>query len=340
MNQTIDPEVAAWVRRGLEVTRQLGIDPAAPTAVQRAATSELADTLFGEYGEPGDPSVVKTCHHAPGQAGPIRIFAYRPAARATVPALILLHGGGWAIGGIDEAVDDSLARCRAARAGYAVFDVDYRLAPEHPFPAALEDAYSALRWVVANAAELRIDPGRVAVNGSSAGGNLSAALALLARDRGGPGLIGQVLEVPAVDLTDAGLWEVECPDMSNGMGTTRGIRAAYLGGILDAADNPYVSPLLSPDLSGLPPTHIMVAEVDPLRDQGLAYAARLRQAGVSVTASLHLGELHGSASVIGRFRGARLWQEEVCAALRDFLRPAAAGGAAAGGAAAGVGEGR
>ncbi|MDR1430741.1 MAG: alpha/beta hydrolase [Propionibacteriaceae bacterium] len=241
-----------------------------------------------------------------------------PPPGGLLPALLLLHGGGWAIGSVAEDIDDSLARFRASRGGCAVFDIEYRLAPEHVFPAGLEDAYAALCWLSGSALELGIDADRIILNGSSAGANLCAGLALLARDRGGPAVFAQVLEVPAVDLSDDGVWEQECADLANGIGTTKGIRTAYLAG--HPASDPYVSPLLAADLSGLPPAHIITAEIDPLRDQGLAYARKLRQAGVPVSATCHLGALHGSAGIIGRLRDARLWQAEVVAAIRDFLR--------------------
>jgi acetyl esterase len=290
------------------------------TPAGREAARQLSDTLFAEFGAPGDPAVTKTELAIPGPAGPRRAHLYRPSGADGVPlpAVLELHGGGWCIGSIDELIDDSLCRWRASEAGCVVVDLDYRLAPEHRFPAGLEDAYAALVHLATHAAELGIDPARIAVNGSSAGGNLSAALCLLSRDRGGPAIVGQVLEVPATDLADESAWTQVSPDNSNGIGTTAGIVETYLQGH-DPSD-PYASPLHAGDLTGLPPAHIITAEVDPLYPQGLAYAARLRQAGVAVTATWHWGELHGSAGVIGRFRGARLWQAEVVAALRDLFQ--------------------
>jgi acetyl esterase len=319
-----DPAIREWVNRGLALTAQQDHPAAATPAETRADALSLSDALFAEYGAPGDATVVKVALTIPGPGGVIRAYAYSPPGPSPtapdaepLPALLLFHGGAWCHGEIDAAVDDSLARHRAVQGGCVVFDINYRLAPEHPFPAGLEDAYAALTWVADHAPDLGVDAARIAVNGSSAGGNLAAALCLLARDRGGPAIVGQVLEAPVTDLTRDEVWEVECPDNSNGLGTTIGLREAYLQG----ADptQPYVSPLLAPDLSGLPAAHIITAQVDPLYPEGLQYAERLRAAGVSVTASWHWTALHGSAGIIGRFRGARLWQAEVAAALRDLF---------------------
>jgi acetyl esterase len=231
---------------------------------------------------------------ADGPHGPIPLRLYRPAdvaASAALPALVFFHGGGWVIGDLDT--HDTLCRQLTAESGVSVVAVDYRLAPEHKFPAAADDAWAATRWVVARAGELGVDPRRLAVGGDSAGGNLATVVALLAREQGGPLLVQQVLIYPVVDL---GAEAASYADFADGFMLTReSMRwfiAHYLKDRSDALDW-RASPLRAPSLAGLPPALIVTAGFDPLRDEGEVYARRLREAGVRVDAVCYGGMVHG-----------------------------------------------
>jgi acetyl esterase len=231
---------------------------------------------------------------ADGPFGTIPLRVYRPGGMADsrpLPVLVFFHGGGWVIGDIET--HDVVCRQVTAEAGISVISVDYRLAPEHKFPAAVDDAWAATRWIAAHGAELGIDPARLAVGGDSAGGNLAAVVALLARDAGGPKISLQVLTYP---VTDLGAETRSYADLAEGYMLTRDsmrwFRAHYLSKEEDALDW-RVSPIRAPSLAGLPPALVITAGFDPLRDEGEAYARRLREAGVSVDAVCFGGMIHG-----------------------------------------------
>ena len=226
------------------------------------------------------------------QAIPLRV--YRPPGVSDsrrLPVLVYFHGGGWVIGDLET--HDVLCRQLTAEAGVSVIAVDYRLAPEHKFPAAADDAWAATRWIAAHAAELGVDADRLAVGGDSAGGNLAAVVALLAREAGGPRIALQILLYPVTDLVSE---SQSYADLADGYMLTRDsmrwFRAQYLARAQDAADW-RVSPLRAPSLVGLPPALVVTAGYDPLRDEGEAYARRLREAGVSVDAVSFGGMIHG-----------------------------------------------
>jgi acetyl esterase len=226
--------------------------------------------------------------------GAIPLRVYRPAGvpdSARLPAYVYFHGGGWVIGDLET--HDVVCRQITAEAGVSVVSVDYRLAPEHKFPAAADDAWAATRWTVTHAAELGIDGERLAVGGDSAGGNLAAVVALLARDAGAPAIALQVLLYP---VTDVAAESPSYQDFADGYMLTRdGMRwfiAHYLSKREEAADW-RASPLRAPSLAGLPPALIVTAGFDPLRDEGEAYATRLREAGVRVDAVCYGGMVHG-----------------------------------------------
>jgi len=253
------------------------------------------------------------------QAIPLRV--YRPPGVSDsrrLPALVYFHGGGWVIGDLET--HDVLCRQLTAEAGVSVIAVDYRLAPEHKFPAAADDAWAATRWIAAHAAELGVDADRLAVGGDSAGGNLAAVVALLAREAGGPRIALQILLYPVTDLVSE---SQSYADLADGYMLTRDsmrwFRAQYLAKEQDAADW-RVSPLRAPSLAGLPPALVVTAGYDPLRDEGEAYARRLREAGVSVDAVSFGGMIHGFVPM-GRlidtaFRGVSL----ITGSLRQALR--------------------
>jgi acetyl esterase len=252
--------------------------------------------------------------------GPVQIpvRVYRPSLARDLPALMYFHGGGFVICNLDT--HDRLCRSLANASGCAVVSVDYRLAPEHKFPAAVEDAYSATRYVAEHAAEFGIDPNRIAVAGDSAGANLATVVALMARDRGGPGLKFQLLIYPVSDFTEH---------------ATESRREYGKGYFLDEevmdwfADQyfapgterhqPYASPIKASDLRGLPPAFVITGECDPLRDQGEAYADKMRSAGVSVVLKRYEGMIHPFLSLAGIVDEGRVAIEDSAAALREAL---------------------
>jgi acetyl esterase/lipase len=260
----------------------------------------------------------------PGQGGPIPARLYVPgglAPGAATALTIYFHGGGWVIGDLET--HDGVCRFLAAAAGTAVLAIDYRLAPEHPFPAAVEDAWAAFAWALTNAGELGIDPARIAVAGDSAGGNLSAVVCLLARAGGGAMPAMQLLIYPptdaAADLPSRRLF-------AEGFLLTKAdmdiFQSHYLPPGTDAAD-PRASILLAPDLSGLPPAYVATAGFDPLRDEAEAYALRMREAGVRVALRRHPGLIHSFANQTAISRTARGAMLEAAGALRMGLaRPA------------------
>ncbi len=255
----------------------------------------------------------------PGPDGPVPVRIYAPAQAGPVggrPALLDIHGGGFVVGSI--AMEHGLAVQVARDLGAVVVAVEYRLAPEHPFPAGLEDCYAALCWMRDSAAELEIDTGRIGVGGQSAGGGLTAATVLLARDRQGPAVCFQFLGIPELDH------RLETTSMRTFVDTPMWHRANaelswryYLGP--DVADvSPYASPAIASDLRGLPPAYVTTMEFDPLRDEGITYALRLMEAGVSVELHTFPGTFHGSAAVTGAAVSRRAHQELLVALRRGL----------------------
>lgn len=292
MSYAFDPELAPWVT----------MLPATDYTDVAAARTQLAAALASRAAGELPANVAFRDLPVPGLAGapdvPVRV--YTPADRdGPWPALLYIHGGGFVLGDLDGFHAD-VARI-VADVGAVAVSVDYRLAPENPFPAGLEDCYAALVWTVAHAAELGIDAGQVAVGGESAGGGLAAAVALLARDRGGPALCFQYLSVPVLDdrldspsmtaFTDTPLWNRPKAELS---------WKYYLSGTttVDGRDGlRYAAPARAEDLSGLPPAYVRTCEFDPLRDEGLRYAMRLLQAGVRTEVHNYPGTFHGSTAI-------------------------------------------
>lgn len=252
-----------------------------------------------------------------GKGGPIPVRVYRPAAvgAADAPCVLYFHGGGFMKGDLDSS--DTVAWGLAEEAGAVVVSVDYRLAPEHPYPAAFDDCYSVLEDVAANARAYGIDAKRIAVCGDSAGGNLAAAVSLAARDRRGPAISGQMLIYPC--LTDDvaggtyGSHAVTPGLTTSSMGTYWGW---YLAGNEVPSTDPYAVPLKAEDLSGLPSTCVHVAEIDPLFDDGRLYAERLKAQGISTEFRCAKGMIHGflRARLLGPDSGAEFSK------ISDFLR--------------------
>jgi acetyl esterase len=250
----------------------------------------------------------------PGPGGEIPIRIYWPRENGPLPVLVYYHGGGWVIGNLDT--NDSLSRMLSNKASAVVVSVDYRLAPEHRFPAAVDDCYATLEWVSRNADRLNVDPSRIAVGGGSAGGNLAAAVALMARDKAGPKLLYQVLIYPATNLFE--LTTASHRDFAAGYGLTREqvefFRDSYLPEVADRK-NPYASPLLANSLEKLPPTIVITAGFDVLRDEGVAYAERLEAAGVPSIHANYPSMIHGFVSMDRVFGAAEDAIDEAATAL-------------------------
>ena len=254
-----------------------------------------------------------------GAAGPIAIRIYTPVAPGAerLPGLVYFHGGGFVIGNLDT--HEGLCRILANESGCRVVSVDYRLAPEHRFPAALDDAFAATRWIAEHAPELGIDPNCIAVGGDSAGGNLAAVVCQAAKEAGGPLIALQVLFCPVVDQP----------------GETESRRLFAEGHLLEKASlawffeqycapgtdlrDPRLSPLRASDPSGLPPAHVHTAGFDPLRDEGKAYADRLEQAGVKVRYTCHEGMVHHFYCMAGAIPAARAALKDAGAAIKAAL---------------------
>lgn len=259
----------------------------------------------------------------PGRAGTIPARLYvpgGPSAPAPASLLVFYHGGGWVVGDLET--HDGLCRFLAAAAGTAVLSVDYRLAPEHPFPAAVDDALDAFNWAAANAADLGVDPRRIAVGGDSAGGNLAAVVSRLARDAGGPMPAMQLLIYPVTD--GSGDFPSRQLFAEGFLLTKRDMdffEAHYLPDSA-AVHDPRVSIIEVPDLSGLPPAYVTTAGFDPLRDEGEAYAQRMREAGVRVALRRHPGLFHSFANLTAVNPSARAAMREAAGALRMGLASA------------------
>jgi acetyl esterase/lipase len=280
----LDPQAKAL----LEQMEAMGGPPLNEMSVSEARQSiEMMKALTGEV----EPVARVEDRAIPGPAGAIPVRIYWPSTTASLPVLVYYHGGGWVIGSVET--HDGPCRALAKGAGCIVISVDYRLAPEHKFPAAAEDAYAALKWVAENAAEVGGDALRVAIGGDSAGGNLTAAVALMARDRGGPPLVFQLLVYP---VTDAHCDTPSYRDNGEGYFLTAPMMRWFWNHYLDKPEDgevPYASPARAAELNGLPPALVITAEFDPLRDEGEAYARRLEEAGVSVRLSRYDGMIHG-----------------------------------------------
>ncbi|MEM8605754.1 MAG: alpha/beta hydrolase [Myxococcota bacterium] len=291
-------------------------------AAARAQLAQMSAMFLGASDEDGveleDRSIP-----GPPRAPEVGIRIYRPVAESanrSLPGLLYIHGGGFVLGDLDSEHAGACELCRDL--GIVLVSVDYRLAPEHRYPSGLEDCYAALEWTFAHADELGLDPHRIGVMGQSAGGGLSAAIALLARDRKGPSLCFQYLGIPELDdrletpsmraFVDTPLWNrpnaIFSWDAYLGEGYRRG-----------SPDVPaYAAPARAADLSGLPPAYVTTMEFDPLRDEGIEYALRLLQAGVRTELHSYPGTFHGSSLVTAAPVSQRE-RNDMKAAIRDGL---------------------
>jgi acetyl esterase/lipase len=283
-------------------------DISAARAKMRKLFTSLQTTV------PAIEGVTSQDHFAPGPQGnpAVRVRVYQPTDRLRLlPALLWIHGGGYVMGDIEQ--DDRLMRQLVTRVGCVAVSVDYRLAPEHPFPAPIEDCYAGLQWLFTHAADLGVDPSRIAIGGASAGGGLGAGLALLARDRGEVPVAFQLLIYPMIDdrnvtpasyaITDPRVWHRE----SNRLGWK-----AYLGRDGGEDDvSPYAAAARATDLRNLPPAYIPVGALELFIDENIEYAQRLIQAGVHTELHVYPGAIHGfdvfapSAAVSKQFKAER-----------------------------------
>lgn len=311
---SLDPQVKAF----LDLLAAEGAPPRESQTVAEARRQMLEQSAL-RAGPPQPMTHVENRIIAgPDGDLPVRIYHPESAGAGPLPILVYFHGGGWVLGNLDS--HDVLCRALAHGARAGAVSVDYRLAPEHPFPAAAEDAYAATAWAAVHAAELGADPARLAVVGDSAGGNLAAVTCLLARERRAPRIAFQALIYPVTEHYNPG--QPSYFHNGEGYSLTRDGMIWYWDHYLpdsNDAGSPLASPLRALDLRDLPPAFVVTAEYDPLRDEGEAYAARLRAAGVPVTLHRYDGVIHGIANMAGVLDAGKRVQEEVGAALRVAL---------------------
>ncbi len=292
MKERLDPDLAGPLDKWYELTAG-GINlhdiPEARRMMDALAEAQAANV-------PVIDTVKSTDHHIPGPPGEPDVFVrvYEPLDRAPrLPAMLWIHGGGYVLGSVER--DDLVGRTLCRNVGCVVASVDYRLAPEHPYPAPVEDCYAALKWLYGNADALGVDQQRIAIGGASAGGGLTAGLALLARDRGEvevafqmpiyPMIDDRNIAPPSAELSDTYVWSRE----NNRMGW-----AAYLGALAGRDDIPaYAAAARAEDLSGLPPAYIPVGDLDLFVDENIRYAERLIAAGVPTELHVYAGGFHG-----------------------------------------------
>ncbi|HEY3993518.1 MAG TPA: alpha/beta hydrolase [Ktedonobacteraceae bacterium] len=307
----LDPQVARYLQAALE-SSQSESEPLSLVELRRAS-------VLGVLAEAGVHESIGAVEDRflPGPGGDLLVRIYTPATAepGPLPVLVYFHSGGWVLGSVEG--HDPICRALANRAACLVVSVDYRLAPEHPFPAAPEDCYAATLWVAEHANAINADPARIAVGGDSSGGNLAAAVALMARDRGGPDLCYQVLIYGETDYYEPGT--ASYTTYAEGYDLTRASMIwfwdQYLANPSDRF-NPYAAPLRATSLSGLAPALIITAEYDPIRDEAEHYARRLQEAGVTVRLSRYAGMIHGFFRMFAVFGRSHEALAEIATALR------------------------
>ncbi|MGQ4596690.1 alpha/beta hydrolase fold domain-containing protein [Nocardia sp. R6R-6] len=272
---------------------------------------------LADQAPPGRAVHAVTERSIPGPAGSLGVRVYRPSARDDLPVLLYFHGGGFVLGGLDDA--DGVCRELALRVECVVVSVDYRLAPEAPFPAAVEDGYAALEWVASNGADIGADPGRIAVGGDSAGAQLAAGVCIVAREAGGPRIALQLLAYPATEYdTSRPSWT----DYADGPLLTTvdalWFWEKYLGDVEKFRSDPLVFPM-NADLAKLPPAFVLTAEHDPVRDGAEAYAEALAAAGVEVRAQRYDGVFHGFFAMVGLLTKTETALVDAADTLRKYL---------------------
>ncbi|WP_159772460.1 alpha/beta hydrolase [Streptomyces sp. HM190] len=299
----LDPDAAATLQ-AVAAAKTTTLDTL-PVETARAILGAAPPAPGPELHEISDRTV-------PGPDGPVPVRIYRPGPERELPLLVWFHGGGFTLGDLNST--DGAARHLAAEANCVVVSVEYRLAPEHPFPAPLEDAYAATVWAVENASAIGADPARAAVGGESSGATLATAVTLLARERSGPALSGQVLVCPMTGHSPQSASMRTESTVMLGPEEIAWFWKNYLG-TADPSD-PLASPAFTTDLSGLPPAIVVTAEHDALRDEGRDYAERLRLAGVKVDSLHYPGVFHGFFQLTRALARSRQAMTEVVQALR------------------------
>jgi len=305
------------VRTLLEAIAALGLPPleSQTPAEARQRVNENRAALTG----PLEPLASIDNLRIPGPDGEIPVRVYTPEGGGNGAGIVYFHGGGWVVCDLDT--HDVPCSAIAHRSGAIVIAVDYRLAPEHKFPAAVIDSYAALLWVADNADRLGIDPNQLCVCGDSAGGNLATVMAIKSRDENGPRIALQVLVYPVTDLSslETGSYDEFAEDHYLTKSLMACFRDHYLAHPEDARD-PQASPLLARDLRGLPPALVITAECDPLRDEGEAYAKRLRDSGVEVTLTRYSGMIHPFFSLAGAIPQAAEAYQQIAGAIQSVGR--------------------
>lgn len=323
--ERVDPELL----EGLALFQALGFEATDLSGDTLLTMRTTSAALFAEATAdvPPNPSVVREDRVAPGPGGDVPVRVHRPAgASGTLPAMLWIHGGGMIFGTIDQ--DDLACDAYAEQVGCVVVDVEYRLAPEHPHPAPVEDCYAALVWMAEHAGELGIDPARIAVGGASAGGGLAAGTVLMARDRGTPAVAFQVLVYPMLDDRDAtqsthefgGILSWAREHNISGWKALLGRRHGT-----DDVDH-YAAPARAEDLAGLPPALIQVGELEVFRDEDIEYAARLLRAGVAAELHVYPGGYHAWDLTSPDAALTKRMVQERMQALRAALHPRTASG--------------
>ena len=303
----LDPQAKAF----LEQMEQAG----APT-LEQLSVEENRATMHGYIPLAGPPEEVANVENVsiPVDGGEIGLRIYTPVGNGPFPVFVYFHGGGWVVGDLD--VVDPTMRAVTNASSCLVVSVDYRMAPEYPFPVAPEDCYTATNWVAQNIATYHGDPSNIAVGGDSAGGNLAAVVSLLAKERGGPAISYQILVYPATDFS----FDTES-HRENGEGylLTKAAMEWFANHYIQEEDktSPLAAPLRAADVSGLPPALVITAEFDPLRDEGEAYAKKLQDAGVQVELTRYNGMIHGFFWMSGIMEQGRKAIEQVSNTLKN-----------------------
>ncbi len=299
----VDPQIQALLDRGSGVPDTHTL----PVGVARTQYAARVSAMA----KPADIAGVRE-QTMPGPGGPLVLRIYTPHGVGPFPLMVFFHGSGFVLCNLDT--HDGMCRNLCAGIGCVVVSVDYRLAPEHPFPAGPDDCLAATRWAADHAASLQADGSRIMVAGDSAGGNMAAVTALRVRDEGGPALCGQMLLYPVTDYHTPP--KPSYVENAEGYGLTRKTMewfwSHYLSDPASEADNPYVSPLRAKNLHGLAPAYSLNAEFDPLRDEADLYADRLREAGVPVESTCRAGMNHGFLFWVGRVNGADAAMAHAC----------------------------
>ena len=309
---SVDPQIQELLDRGSGVpdTHTLPVDEA----------RRLYEARIAAMATPPEVAQIEE-RHIDGPGGTLRLRIYTPEGAGPFPLMVFFHGSGFVLCSLDT--HDGMCRNLCAGIGCVVVSVDYRLAPEHRFPAGPDDCLAATRWAAAHTGELNADAARIMLAGDSAGGNMAAVTALRVRDQGGPALAGQLLLYPVTDYHEPGTPSYD--ENAVGYGLTRETMKWFWGHYLAdpaQADDPYAAPLKASELAGLPPAYVVSAEFDPLRDEAELYGERLREAGVPAEIVRCAGMNHGFLFWVGRVDAAGAAMADACAWARGVFEGA------------------